>query len=256
VPALKSRQLETRHLGTGHVPDKMSAFRLEQAVKRFGGWDAVVSALVWTNPFSDECLNGTGAPIAPAPAIATTTPGATPTPPPAVAALLVPPRAKRPSGKKYFFIVSDAGVVLGLYNDMNQPGVALVAGPPRLSPFQQWKLDGLGCFKNRATGLVVDINQQAQAGQTLVQWPAHGGSSQRWNIFADGTIRMWDNPNLCMDVDFGTPATPQHQSRDKPVILWWFRDTTPRKPNQVWHICNFIPLAPPASSPSPTHTTH
>lgn len=245
VEAFKAKGIDARHLLEGRFPAKISAFRFQQALERFGGWNMLLGMVAFQNPFSEESLDGcVGAGDGATAAAACGTPQQQQQQQHPQAQQARQQRGvagKRASSKKYFYVVSETGLVLGMYNDMSQPGVAVVAGPPRLSPFQQWKIDGLGCLRNRATGLAVDISQTAEPGRPLVQWPPHGGASQRWNICADGVIHAWETPQLCVDVDMAG------QGPVKPVILWTFRDITPRKPNQVWRICNYIPMAPPPS---------
>jgi len=129
---------------------------------------------------------------------------------------------------KYFYIMSEAGGVLDVWENSNRPGAVLFVTPPTGIPSQKWKFDKYGCIVNLNSGLVIDLDKTAQPGNAfrLIQWPRHGGQNQMWRLGLDRSLRSAAKPNMCIDVDTRTGC----------IIMWTWRGN----PNQMWRIATEI----------------
>lgn len=232
-------------LTSKNPPRKLAIFAFAMATKA-GGMQGLVAALQFNNPFSELQGSVSRAPVS-AHGGMLAPPAAYHASPLARSAVEAKRTATSNKELKYFYIVSELGACLGVYNDLRQPGTALVIGAFRASPSQQWKWDNLGCLRNRASGLVLDIEQCAEAGKRTVLWVPHGGPSQQWVVGPDGFIRSAVKFELCLDVNNGSKA------EGTPVILWHCRAQA-RKPNQLWRVCSnpepLVAVNPAATAPS------
>jgi hypothetical protein len=95
----------------------------------------------------------------------------------------------------------------------NNPGASVVAAPllTPATPSQQWKINKYGTLVNRLTGLCLDVDKGAIAGNPLQQWPTIGGPNQRWGLTPDGSLQLIDdNPQA-------TAAPPASSSAAAPT---------------------------------------
>ena len=152
-----------------------------------------------------------------------------------------------PSLKNHFYIVSSigndekSGAAMCLQPALSASGsssapCAVVIAVCRGTELQQWSFGSDGYVVNRATGMVLDVECEADGrlaqGAVVRVAPAANRDSQNWTFTERGLVVPATCEGLCMDVDRGV------NREGNGVVLWKVGEAGPApQKNQRWRVC-------------------
>eukprot|EP01100_Stratorugosa_tubuloviscum_P007241 TRINITY_DN302_c2_g1_i2.p1 TRINITY_DN302_c2_g1~~TRINITY_DN302_c2_g1_i2.p1 ORF type:complete len:159 (+),score=57.65 TRINITY_DN302_c2_g1_i2:57-479(+) len=134
----------------------------------------------------------------------------------------------------WFFIVSENNADLVLDVDLNAcsnrngSGARLIVYSFTGKDNQKFRFTNDGFLMCKASGLVLDVNGGLIQGADVIQYPAHGGTNQKWSLRRDGSICITSNNYLTLDIQNGSRV------QGAKVILWAYHGGL----NQRWRLCN------------------